>query len=70
MESIRGSVKGIAVAEYRLGKFTWTCRMSNGFYCATFHNGRQTSQTYYSKDKAEINDLIKRQLAEGFKRVH
>lgn len=70
MESMRGSVDGLIIATYRKGKFTWNCRISNGFYCATFHNGRQTSQTYYSKDKQEINDLIRKEMADGFKRVH
>ena len=69
MESFRGSVTGLAVAIYCKGKFTWTCRISNGFYCATFHNGRQTSQTYYSKDKQEINNLILKEIRNGFQKV-
>jgi NMD protein affecting ribosome stability and mRNA decay len=40
----------------------------NGYYCATF-NVRQTNTTYYSKDKEEINDLIRKEIAKGFKRV-
>jgi hypothetical protein len=69
MKSFRGSVEGLIVATYRKGKFTWNCRIVDGFYCATFHNGRQTSQTYYSQDKNEINELIKKEIADGFKRV-
>ena len=69
MQSMRGSVDGVIIARYRKGKFTWTCRISDGFYCATFHNGRQTSQTYFSKDKQEINSLIKQELADGFRRI-
>ena len=69
MQKIHGSVEGAIIATYRKGKFTWNCRYSNGFYCATFHNGRQTSVTYYSKDKNEINQLIAKQIQEGFKRV-
>lgn len=69
MKTMRGSVDGLIVATYRKGKFTWTCRTSNGFYCATFHNGRQTSQTYYSKDKNEINELIRKAIAEGFRKA-
>jgi hypothetical protein len=69
MKSMRGSVDGLIIATYRKGKFTWNCRFSNGFYCATFNNGRQTNQTYYSEDKQEINDLIRKEIAKGFKRV-
>lgn len=69
MKSFRGSVEGLIVATYRRGKFTWNCRIVNGFYFATFHNGRQTSQTYYSTDKNEINELISKEIAKGFKRV-
>lgn len=69
MKSFRGSVDGLLVATYKKGSFEWNCRISNGFYCATFWNGRQTSQTYYSKDKNEINELISKEIAKGFKRV-
>ena len=69
MKSMRGSVEGLIIAKYRRGSFEWNCRVSNGFYCATFYNGRQTSQTYYSKDKNEVNELIKNEIAKGFKRV-
>lgn len=68
MERMNGIPEGLIVATYKKGKFTWNCRVSNGFYCATF-NVRQTNVTYYSKDKKEINELIKKQLSEGFKRV-
>lgn len=70
MKVINGVVDGITVALYKRGKFTWRCKKtSDGFYCATFHNGRQTATTYYSKDKNEINDLIRKEIADGFKRV-
>lgn len=69
MKSFRGSVEGLIIETYRKGKFTWNCRIVNGFYCATFHNGRYTSQTYYSTDKNEINELIKKEIAQGFKRI-
>lgn len=69
MKSFRGSVEGLIIATYRKGSFTWNCRIVNGFYCATFHNGRQTSQTYYSADKNEVNELIKKEIAKGFKRI-
>lgn len=57
------------IAEYRKGKFTLTCRVCDGNYCVTFHNGRQSSRTYYSKDKNEMNNFILSQTREGFKRV-
>ena len=66
MRSMRGQVEGITVAKYRKGKFTWTCKISGKFYCATFHNGRQSATTYYSMDKNEINELIKKELNSGF----
>lgn len=69
MKSMRGAVDGIIVAKYRKGKFTWTCKTSGNFYCATFHNGRQSATTYYSKDKNEINDLIREELIYGFKKI-
>ena len=69
MKSMRGTVEGLAIATYRKGKMTWTCKISNGFYCATFHNGRQSATTYYSKDKNEINGLIRKEIANGFKKV-
>ena len=68
IKSMNGQVDGIAVAIYRKGKFTITCKKSNGFYCATFHNGRYTNTTWYSKDKDEMNDCIKEQIKQGFKR--
>lgn len=66
MRSTRGQVEGITVAKYRKGKFTWTCKISGQFYCATFHNGRQSVTTYYSTNKDEINALIKKELKDGF----
>lgn len=66
MRSMRGQVEGITVAKYRKGKFTWTCKTSGQFYCATFHNGRQSATTYYSTNKDEINALIKKELENGF----
>ena len=69
MRSMRGTVDGIIVATYRNNGFTWTCKISNNFYCATFHNGRQSATTYYSKDKNEINELIRKEIAYGFKKI-
>lgn len=69
MRKIRGTVDGIIVATYKKGKFTWTCKKSGNFYCATFHNGRQSATTYYSIDKKEINDLIKQEIIGGYKRI-
>lgn len=68
MMKMNGQVEGIAIAKYRCGKFTLTCKKSNGFYCVTFHNGRQTNITMYSKDKDEMNRYIKEQIAEGYRR--
>lgn len=70
MKRMNGQVEGIVVAKYRKNKMTWTCKISGKFYCATFHNGRQSAATYYSTDKKELNDLIKKQLADGFKKVN
>lgn len=69
MKSMSGTIDGIIVAKYRMGKFTWTCRISGEFYCATFHNGRQSARTYYSTDKNEINELIRQEIADGFRKV-
>ncbi|MDY5640986.1 MAG: hypothetical protein SPF36_07785 [Lachnospiraceae bacterium] len=69
MKSMRGTVDGMIVAEYRKGKFTWTCKTSGNFYCATFHNGRQSATTYYSTDKNEINELLRKEIKDGFKKV-
>lgn len=66
MKSFRGTVEGLTVAVYRKGKFTWTCKKSGNFYCATFHNGRQSATTYYSTDKNEINELIRKEIKNGF----
>ena len=67
LRRFNGTVEGILVASYRRGKFTWNCRITeDGFYTATFHNGRQSNTTYFSRDAREINDLIKKQLADGF----
>lgn len=69
MEFTRGQVTGQTIAIYRKGKFTLTCKISNGFYCVTFHNGRQTSATRYSKDKDEMNAYIAKHIKEGYKRI-
>lgn len=69
MKTMRGSVDGLTVAKYRKNGFTWTCKISNNFYCAVFHNGRQSATTYYSADKNEINDLIRKEINNGFKRI-
>ena len=69
MQKMNGQVEGITVATYKKGKFTITCKKSNGFYCATFHNGRQTNTTFFSKDKDEMNACIKEKIKEGFRRV-
>lgn len=68
MKKMNGIADGNIIASYTDGKHTWNCRISNGFYCATF-NVRKTNVTYYSKDKTEINELIKEQLKKGFKKV-
>ncbi len=69
MRIFKGQVDGLTVAKYRNGKLTWTCKISDNFYCATFHNGRQSATTYYSNDKNEINELIKSAIMKGFKRI-
>ena len=69
MRKMNGQVEGITVAMYRKGKFTWTCKKSGKFFCATFHNGRQTSVTHYSDDGREINELIRKEIEKGFKKV-
>lgn len=69
MRTIRGQVEGSIVAKYRKGKFTWTCKINGNLYSATFHNGRQSATTYYSTDKSEINELIKKEIISGFKKV-
>lgn len=51
MKTMSGQVDGIYVAQYRKDAFTWTCKISGEFYCATFHNGRQSATTYFSTDK-------------------
>ena len=68
MKKMNGIPEGNIVAIYKKGKFTWTCRISGDFYCATF-NVRYTNRTYYSKDKNKINDLIRKELADGFVRT-
>ncbi len=68
MKSMNGQVDGLAIAKYRKGKFTLTCKKSNGFYCVTFHNGRYTNSTKYSKSKDEMNNYILEALKEGYKR--
>lgn len=69
MKSLKGKVNGITVAKYRKDGVTWTCKISGKFYCAEFHNGRYSITTYYSEDKNEINELIKKEILNGFKRV-
>lgn len=69
MMSINGQVEGIAIAKYRKGQFTLTCKKSNGFYCITFHNGRKTNITKYTKDKDEANNYILKEIKAGYKRV-
>ena len=69
MRKMNGQVEGITVALYRKGKFTWRCKKSGKFFCATFHNGRQTSVTYYSEYVKEINELISKEIKKGFKKV-
>lgn len=66
MKLMKGTVEGQTVATYRKGPLTWICKISNGFYTATFHNGRQSAMTYYTKDKNEINEFIKAEVANGF----
>lgn len=70
MRSFKGQVEGRVIAIYKKWNFTWTCKISQyGYYCATFHNGRQSAITYSSKNKDEINDLIRRELQNGFKMI-
>jgi hypothetical protein len=69
MKTFRGQVDGVIVARYRKNRCTWTCKVSGNFYCATFHNGRQSATTYYSTDKNEINEMIRKEIKDGFKRV-
>lgn len=69
MRTMRGQVEGLTIATYRKNGFTWTCKISGKFYCATFHNGRQSATTYYSTDKNEVNDLIRKEIVNGFKRI-
>ena len=68
MKNFAGTVDGIIVAKYRKGKVTWTCKICDSFYCATFHNGVKTARTYYSTDRNEINELIKRAIVNGFRK--
>ena len=68
MKNMNGQVEGLVIAKYRNGKFTLTCKKSNGFYCVTFYNGRQTNVTAYSKDKNEMNNYILEKIKEGYKR--
>ena len=68
MKRMNGLVEGLTIAKYRLRQFTLTCKVSNDFYCVTFYNGRQTHVTYYSKDKNEMNEYIKKSIAEGYRR--
>jgi hypothetical protein len=68
LDRLNGTVQGKLVASYRRGKFTWNCRITaDGFYTATFHNGRQGNVTYFSRDARDINNLIREELAKGFK---
>ena len=69
MKKVKGTVEGITVAIYKKRQFSWTCKKSGKFYCATFHNGRQSAITYYSTDKNEINDLIREEVKKGFEKV-
>ena len=69
MESMRGQVIGKTVAKYRLDCFTLTCKIADGKYFVTFHNGRQSAMTHYSTDKNEMNDYIRKALRDGYKRV-
>jgi len=70
MKKMNGQVEGLAVAKYRKGKFTLTCKINNGFYCVTFYNGRQTNVTAYSKDKDEMNNYILDAIKEGYKKIY
>lgn len=63
MKKMNGIPEGNIVAIYKKGKSTLTCRISGDFYYATFN---VTNRTYYSKDKNEIFELIKKKLADGF----
>ena len=68
MMKTRGQVEGIAIAKYRRGKFTLTCKEVNGYYCVTFHNGRQSASTLYSDDKDEMNNYIMMAIEQGYRK--
>lgn len=72
MKSFRGQLdewSAITVAKYRRGSFTITCKTYNGMYFMTFYNGRQSSITRYTDNKTEANNWMKKQIADGYKRV-
>ena len=72
MKMMIGTVNGITVAEYKKAgcNFKFTCKVSNGFYCITFYNGRQSYRTRYTKDKNEANAYVKEHIiADGFYKV-
>lgn len=70
MKSFLGQViDATEVARYRKRNFQWICKRKGDYYFATFHNGRKSSRTFYSTDYTEINDLIKKQLLDGYKKV-
>ena len=71
MTTFKGSVEGKVVGRYRKGKFTYTCRItSDGWYTATWNNGRQTNVTYASKDKEEINNHMRHEILDGYRRIY
>ena len=56
------------MARYRWGKFTVNCRIHDGLYFVTWHNGKQTARTWYSADKEAMNDIVRTYLKDGYKR--
>ena len=58
MKSMNGQVDGIAIAKYRKGKFTLTCKKSNGFYWDPDTNKKQYEFLYYDKDGTLKSSLI------------
>jgi len=69
MKTLNGQIEGVPIAKYKMRQFTLTCKISNGFYCVTFHNGRYTNITRYSKDKDEMNRFILKAIEEGYRRI-
>ena len=70
IKTVAGQIEGIPCAKYAKGTFTLTCKTVNGYYCVTFHNGRQSASTKYSNDKDEMNEYIKSKIRDGYRRLY